>query len=305
MEITLDHLAQLSPEMARTLLPQWLGSFVQAAPEHEAAMVDDVRSLLERAPDAQIAEALAHLLDLGSDYALYRFHPLTQQITRRYMSALMHEATVGGLAHLRTAVDRGPCLLISNHLAYCDTQVTDLLLSQHGANDIAQSIVAVAGPKVYGTAFRRMASAGLNTLKTAQSAVMAHNVAQLSPREVGRIAIQTVHCALELMGAGQLILIYGEGARSRDGRLQPFLKAVRKYAALPKLQVVPLAISGTQRMMPLHQAQMFDCPVHLEIGPALDVGPQDRVGAILSAWDTIGGMLPDENKPAVGTSQLA
>jgi 1-acyl-sn-glycerol-3-phosphate acyltransferase len=305
MEITLDHLAQLSPEMARTLLPQWLGSFVQAAPEQEAAMVDEVRSILEQAPDAQIAEALAHLLDLGSEYALYRSHPLTQQITRRYMSALMHEATFGGLEHLRAAVDQGPCLLISNHLAYCDTQVTDQLLCQHSASDIAQSIVAVAGPKVYGTAFRRMASAGLNTLKTAQSAVMAHNVAALSPREVGRIAIQTVHRASELMEAGQPILIYGEGARSRDGRLQPFLKAVRKYAALPNMQVVPLAISGTQRMMPLHQAKMFHCPVHLEIGPAVAVDPMDRVGAIVSAWDTIVAMLPDENKPAAGTGRLA
>ena len=36
---------------------------------------------------------------------------------------------------------------------------------------------------------------------------------------------------------------------------------------------VPLAISGTQRMMPLHQAKMFECPVHMEIGPAVAVDP--------------------------------
>ena len=39
MEITVDQLAQLSPAMARTLIPQWLGTFVVVEPPHEQKMV--------------------------------------------------------------------------------------------------------------------------------------------------------------------------------------------------------------------------------------------------------------------------
>jgi len=305
MEISVDQLAQLSPSMARELIPQWLGTFVEVQPSRETKMVSEVNAFLQQTSDEALMGALTHLVNIGSDYALYRAHPIARDMTRIYMSALMYESTIDGIPHLRDAMAKGPCMLVSNHLAYCDTQVKDLLLARNGADDIAQSIVAVAGPKVYGTVFRRMASAGLSTMKTAQSADVSHNEAALSPREVGRIAIETVQRAGRLMSSGSLVLIYAEGSRSRDGRLQPFLRAVRKYAAVPGLQLVPMAISGTNHMMPLHQVRMFGCPVEVHCGPAVTVDPTDRTGAIAEAWGRIADMLPEENKPEAGTIAVA
>jgi 1-acyl-sn-glycerol-3-phosphate acyltransferase len=297
MNITLAQLAHLTPAMARSLMPQWLGTFVVVAPEYEAQMIAQVDDLLSQSTDEEIAAALSHMATFGDGYELYPAQPLARSMTRLYMGALMHEATLTGLEHLRAASARGPVLLMSNHLAYCDTQVKDLLLLRAGAEDVAESIVAVAGPKVYGTVFRRMASAGLSTLKTAQSSGMATNAAGLSPREVAQIALQTVGRARDLMTAGRLVLIYGEGSRSRDGSLQPFLRAVRKYAAVPGLQIVPMAISGTNRMMPIGQVEMVGTPVQLRIGEAVTVETAGRTEAIEETWHRISGMLPEENRP--------
>ena len=305
MEITVDQLAQLSPAMARTLIPQWLGTFVVVEPTHEEKMVCEVHELLQQTSDEDILDALHHLATIGSEYALYRAHPLAREMTRIYMSALMYASELRGLDHLQQAMARGPCMLVSNHLAYCDTQVKDLLLARNGADDIAQSMVAIAGPKVYGTVFRRMASAGLSTMKTAQSADVAHNAAALSPREVARIALDTVKRAGDLMRSGSPVLIYGEGSRSRDGRLQPFLRAVRKYAAVPDLQIVPVAVTGTNEMMPLHQIKMFGRPVAVQVGPPVHVQSNDRAGAIAEAWHQIAAMLPPEHQPASATQSIA
>jgi 1-acyl-sn-glycerol-3-phosphate acyltransferase len=302
MEISLDQVAQLTPSMARSLIPQWLASFVETDPVSRDQMVEQVGILMEEASDAEVAGAINHLVEIGSDYTLYPANPLARAVSRTYMSSLAQGSSIEGLEHLRAAMEMGPCLLLSNHLAYCDTQIKDLLLSWAGADDVAEAIVAVAGPKVYGTVFRRMASSGLSTMKTAQSTAVSHNEAALSPREVGRIAIETVRRAGDLMLSGQPVLIYAEGSRSRDGRLQPFLKAVRKYAAVPGLRVVPLAISGTNRMMPLHQTQMFAGPVCLRIGESVPADPTDRAAVVVEVWSRIADLLPEENRPLEATS---
>jgi len=304
MDISLDVVAKLSPDIARRLIPQWLGSFVEISPDLEATLVEGASSLLARASDEEIAGALVHMVEIGSEYKLYPANRLARDLGRIYMTALTGDAEIHGLDNLRAAVEAGPCLLLSNHLAYCDTQSKDLLLSREGADDIAESIVAVAGPKVYGTVFRRMASSGLSTLKTAQSSNVVHNEAALTLREVGQIAIETVRRSRELMSSGRPVLIYAEGSRSRDGRLQSFFKAVRKYASVPGLRVVPLAITGTDRMMPLGQTQMYAQPVAVRVGEGIMVDPYDRPAAIESAWKQIASLLPEENQPDPATPAM-
>jgi len=144
----------------------------------------------------------------------------------------------------------------------------------------------------------------LSTLKTAQSAVISHNDAELSAREVASIAVETVHVAHKRMRAGDLVLLYGEGSRSRTRQLQPFIKAIRKYASLPGCRVVPMAISGSQEMMPLNQTQMYATPVSLRIGEAIIVDDVGRSEAIALAWEQIANMLPDLHRPDPATPPI-
>jgi hypothetical protein len=306
MDISLELLAELSPEMARELIPQWLCGFVAVGDVGRAAMIDRVNHSLNQFSDEALLNALDELVHVGDHYQLYPANPVARAMSRSFMRSLTTKAQIDGIENLRSAMAQGPVLMFSNHLAYCDTQLKDVLLTDAGASDLANTILAVAGPKVYGTVFRRFASVALTTMKTAQSSSTAHNESGLSPREVATIAIETVHRAVGFMGEGRPVLIYAEGSRSRDGRLQPFLRAVRKYTKVPGLRMVPVAISGSNRMMPINQPRMFPVPVTIQIGEPVDAAAAGGgVSAITEVWKRIGIMLPQENKPLAETAAIA
>jgi len=62
-------------------------------------------------------------------------------------------------------------------------------------------------------------------------------------------AIASVEKAAEAMKAGQSFLIYPEGTRSPDGRLQEFKKGAAVMAIKAGVSIVPIACSGAHRVM--------------------------------------------------------
>ncbi|HUC53279.1 MAG TPA: lysophospholipid acyltransferase family protein [Candidatus Cybelea sp.] len=62
-------------------------------------------------------------------------------------------------------------------------------------------------------------------------------------------AIASVEKATEALKAGQSLLIYPEGTRSPDGRLQEFKKGAAVMAIKAGVPVVPMACSGAHRVM--------------------------------------------------------
>jgi len=62
-------------------------------------------------------------------------------------------------------------------------------------------------------------------------------------------AIASVEKATEIMRAGQSFLIYPEGTRSPDGRLQRFKKGAVVMAINASVPIVPMACSGAHRIM--------------------------------------------------------
>ena len=304
MDFSTNQLEQMSLRQARELIPHWLCSFMDINAEKRAIAVSQMTAELNQFDDMSLSRSLAYLRTLGDDYVLYLADPLAQKLTRSYMRTLLVGSEISGIENLRSAIKAGPTLLLCNHLAYCDTQVKDLLLADNGAADLASRLVVVAGPKVYGDTFRRMASMGLHTLKTAQSAGLTHNEAGMSAREIASIALGTVRTAHEQMSSGNMVLVYAEGARSRSGRLGSFLKAVRKYLRVAGCQIVPLAISGSQRMMPLGQLKMAPVPVHLRIGAPIKVEDEGPLLAMEAVWQSIAAMLPDEHQPDPNTEAV-
>ncbi len=63
-------------------------------------------------------------------------------------------------------------------------------------------------------------------------------------------AIEAVEAAVKLLKAGHSFLVFPEGTRSRDGRLQPFKKGVFVMALEAGSPVVPISISGSRKVMP-------------------------------------------------------
>jgi 1-acyl-sn-glycerol-3-phosphate acyltransferase len=62
-------------------------------------------------------------------------------------------------------------------------------------------------------------------------------------------AIASVEKAAEAMREGQSFLIYPEGTRSPDGRLQEFKKGAVALAIRAGVSIVPVLCSGAQRVM--------------------------------------------------------
>lgn len=68
-------------------------------------------------------------------------------------------------------------------------------------------------------------------------------------REARDSAIASVEKAVEAMKAGQSFLIYPEGTRSPDGRLQEFKKGAVVLAIKAGVPIVPVACSGAHKVM--------------------------------------------------------
>jgi 1-acyl-sn-glycerol-3-phosphate acyltransferase len=98
-----------------------------------------------------------------------------------------------------------------------------------------------------------------------------------------------------------VLLIYPEGARTRSGRMQPFLRAVYRYFKVPGTRIVPAALVGTAEVMPVGENRARPESCSLAFGPALDVeacgGPR---AALATAHSAISELLPHELRPKPG-----
>lgn len=62
-------------------------------------------------------------------------------------------------------------------------------------------------------------------------------------------AVRSVKAAAEALNSGLHMLVFAEGTRSKDGRLQPFKKGPFFLAERTGAPIIPVAISGTEHMM--------------------------------------------------------
>jgi 1-acyl-sn-glycerol-3-phosphate acyltransferase len=108
----------------------------------------------------------------------------------------------------------------------------------------------------------------------------------------------SVAAAAEALRSGLHIMVYPEGTRSRDGRLQPFKKGPFYLAMETQAPVVPIAISGTERMMRKGSAAITPGVVRVQFLPAVEpVRFETREDLLRAVRETIAGALPVEMRP--------
>ncbi len=83
--------------------------------------------------------------------------------------------------------------------------------------------------------------------------------------------------AVGLLKAGGVVLIFPEGTRSEDGHLKAAEKGFALIAKQADAAIVPVAIEGTERMLPKGAKRLRRSPVTVTVGPPL------RVDALLAA----------------------
>jgi 1-acyl-sn-glycerol-3-phosphate acyltransferase len=220
--------------------------------------LDDIRSALEREIDEAGPDALRCLkerlavVDDGWDY--HPPDPLARRIHHFLAGRLLEPgSTLTGIEHVG-AVAGKPVALFANHLSYSDANLIEILLHRSGGTSLADRLTALAGPKVFTSRRRRFSSLCFGAIKTPQNPDVSSGEAMMSPREVARAARRTIDAALERLRAGDAIVIFGEGTRSRTCEMQPLLAGVTRYLDEPGTWVLPVGITGTEGLFPIDDA---------------------------------------------------
>jgi 1-acyl-sn-glycerol-3-phosphate acyltransferase len=230
---------------------------------------DAIRVALEAEIDAAGAEAVARLkarVTADNGWAYYPPDPLARHIHHRLADRfLTPDSRVEGMSHL-AAVAGAPVIIVANHLSYSDANVIELLLRRSRAASLADRLTAVAGPKVYSSRERRFSSLCFGTIKVPQSADVSSADAVLNARDVARAARRAIDVAGARLAAGDALVLFGEGRRSRTAAMQPMLAAVSRYLELADVRVLPVGLEGPEALFPVDDAALHPARIVMRVG---------------------------------------
>jgi len=129
----------------------------------------------------------------------------------------------------------------------------------------------------------------------------AMRMAQFVPVERGHrrdAAAASVAAAASALNSGLNILVFPEGTRARDGRLSTFKKGPFFLAQQTHAPVVPIAISGTERMMRKGSAAIYPGTAHIQFLAPLNPDAYPTREALMDAVrSAIAAALPPEMRP--------
>ncbi|MGH9410580.1 MAG: lysophospholipid acyltransferase family protein [Vicinamibacterales bacterium] len=270
---------------------------------------EDVRAELLREVDAAGPAALLELrsqlaMDIGWGY--YPRDPVAQRIHHVLAARFLRpESRISGIEHLAGA-SAEPIVICANHLSYADANVIEVLLQQSGAAQMTDRLTAIAGPKVFSDRQRRFSSLCFGTIKVPQSSDVSSEDAVLSTREVARAARQSIDAALKRLAAGDVLLLFPEGTRSRTADMRTFLPGAARYFEMPGTWIVPLGIVGSEMLFPIGSAQLQPAVVTAAIGAPLRAdtilaaAAGDRQRAMDAIGRAIASLLPDNYRGVYG-----
>ena len=178
----------------------------------------------------------------------------------------------------RENIPNGVCLFAANHTSSADA------------------------PAVVGAIPRRVAVLIKESLFKWPIAGQAFQLARFIPvkREVREEAIASVEKAAAAMREGQSFLIYPEGTRSPDGRLQPFKKGAVVLAIKAGVPIVPVLCSGAQRIMAKRSLRIYPGEIQVEFLPPIEASKytwEERDALMQRVYEAMAAGLPPEERP--------
>lgn len=115
------------------------------------------------------------------------------------------------------------------------------------------------------------------------------------PRDNPREAVKAMAEAGKMIRErGISVLIFPEGGRSPDAKLQPFKEGAFHIALNAGVPIVPVALAGTEKVLPFGSGTVSPARVTLKIGtpiPTAGLGAKDRAGLAQQSHDQIAEML--------------
>ena len=171
---------------------------------------------------------------------LYRFSSALLRIFFR----LFNRWEVTGREHVPST---GGVLLIANHTSYSD-------------------------PPIVGTACPRpvhfMAKAELFKMPLLGAFIRRTHAFPVRRGAADRTALRR---AVRLLREGRVLLVFPEGTRSPDGRLQELEQGAAFIALSGKAAVVPVGLVGADRLLPKGSPILRPAKLHVRFGPPVDL----------------------------------
>ena len=106
------------------------------------------------------------------------------------------------------------------------------------------------------------------------------------------------HCRAHL-ARGSPVLLFPEGTRARDGRLQPFKEGAFRLAAEAGVPLIPVVVTGTSDALPKHGLLLRRMRAEVRVLDPLR--PEDFDGADAlrdAARAALVAALPEANRPS-------
>lgn len=116
-------------------------------------------------------------------------------------------------------------------------------------------------------------------------------------RARGRQAMQSLVEAAQRIADGTSVVIFPEGTRSPDGRLQPFKSGAMVLAIKSAVPLVPVAISGSHQVLPKGRLLARAGHIRIRIGDPIDsslytVKQKQELAELVH--DRVAGLLQDD-----------
>ncbi|WP_251862111.1 lysophospholipid acyltransferase family protein [Clostridium sp. Marseille-Q2269] len=151
-----------------------------------------------------------------------------------------------------------PIIFISNHLSNSDALIINKVLKD-------KDVTFIAGVKLKDNSLTKL---GLEITKTIP----------IKPNTADKEAIYTI---VKTLKAGNNILIFPEGTRSRNAKLMEPKKGVILIQKLSKAAIIPLGLSGTEKLLPINDKDMtlesFQyAEVTVNIGKPVELPKKDK-----------------------------
>ncbi|MBN9617842.1 MAG: 1-acyl-sn-glycerol-3-phosphate acyltransferase [Acidobacteriales bacterium 59-55] len=217
---------------------------------------------------------------VGMPYSLLvsdisRLYSVAMWIANAGVRAAGIRVEISGLEHV--PADRR-CIFMCNHVSNLDPPVVLPLLPGHCSVLLKKELMRIP---ILGTAMR---------------------MGKFVPVERGhrREAAQaSVAAAADALRSGLNILVFPEGTRSKDGRLSTFKKGPFFLAQQTQAPIIPIALSGTQKMMRKGSIAITPGVAQVRMLPAIEPAEYaTREDLLRAVRQAIADALPDEMKPA-------
>ncbi len=110
-------------------------------------------------------------------------------------------------------------------------------------------------------------------------------------RESPRAAARNIGEAAEKLSAGQSILMFPEGGRTRQPVMRRFKPGAAYIAIKAQVAIVPMALVGTRKILPPNSAHLHPGTAELRVGkpiPTAGLGPSDAKPLIAEVQEEVG-----------------